>query len=206
MINHDARRSSKPSGAILPAIIVVTVILCASSLVWRSLSLGEGSLSATPGVFAAEAAKSGVGRWEKIVQEAKSEGKVTLLGPETATVRPSMLEAFRKAYPEIELEYQAGSIGSLATRLRAEIAQQKTSFDVVIGGTAVLRNKDILDPLTSRLMVADATDARLWRSSEGNGLKWIDHERQFAAQTSEWVFGYILINSRAVNPASIRSW
>jgi len=206
MINHDARRSSKPSGAILPAIIVVTVILCASSLVWRSLSLGEGSLSATTGVFAAEAAKSGTGRWEKIVQEAKSEGKVTLLGPETATVRPSMLEAFRKAYPEIELEYQAGSIGSLATRLRAEIAQQKTNFDVVIGGTAVLRNKDILDPLTSRLMVADATDARLWRSSEGNGLKWIDHERQFAAQTSEWVFGYILINSRAVNPASIRSW
>jgi iron(III) transport system substrate-binding protein len=25
-------------------------------------------------------------------------------------------------------------------------------------------------------------------------------------QTSEWVFGYIVVNSKAVNPASIRSW
>ena len=209
MIDHNAQRLRKPTPAILPVIVIIVAmtILSASRLpAWLHRSAGDGSPSMTAGALAAEAAKSGAGRWEKIVQEAKSEGKVTLLGPETAMVRPSMVEAFRKAYPEIELEYQAGSIGSLATRLRAELAQKKSSFDVVIGGTAVLRNKDILEPLTSRLMVADATDARLWRSSEGNGLKWIDHERQFAAQTSEWVFGYIVINSRALNPASIRNW
>ena len=131
---------------------------------------------------------------------------MTLLGPETAGVRPLLVEAFRKAYPEIELEYQSGSVGSLAARLRAEIAQKKTTFDVVIGGTAVLRNKDILEPLPNRLVLPEATDAKQWRSSESNGLKWIDHERQFAAQTSEWVFGYIVINSRSVNLASIRSW
>jgi ABC-type Fe3+ transport system substrate-binding protein len=97
-------------------------------------------------------------------------------------------------------------VGSLAARLRAEISQKKSTFDVVIGGTAVLRNKDLLDSLASKLFLGEAIDAKHWRSSEGNGLKWIDHERQFALQTSEWVFGYIVLNSRSVNPASIRSW
>lgn len=188
------------------SVVVLSMLSPAAPPVGKAEKAGAVWFGAPSNASAADAAKSAALRWDATVQAAKSEGKVTLLGPETASVRPALVEAFRKAYPEIELEYQAGSIGSLATRLRAEIAQKKTSFDVVIGGTAVLRNKDILDPLPSRLILADATDGKLWRSSEGSGLKWIDHEKQFAAQTSEWVFGYIVINARSVNPGSLKSW
>lgn len=201
------RKSTREKLLVLVTSVVVAAILSAyMPLAGQREITGEGSFGSPKSAMAAEAAKFAAGRWEKIVQEAKSEGKVTLLGPETATVRPSMIEAFRKAYPEIELEYQAGSVGSLATRLRAEMAQKKSTFDIVVGGTAILRNKDLVESLPNRLVLAEATEAKNWRSSEGNGLKWIDHERQLAAQTSEWVFGYIVINSRSVNPASIKSW
>ena len=42
--------------------------------------------------------------------------------------------------------------------MRAEIGQKKTTFDAVIGGTAVLRNKDILDPLPTKLLIPEAAD------------------------------------------------
>jgi iron(III) transport system substrate-binding protein len=165
-----------------------------------------GKISLAASSWAAEASQSTGARWDKIVQDAKSEGKVTLLGPQTAEVRPSLVEAFRKAYPDLALEYQSGSVGDLASRVRAEIGQKKTTFDLVIGGTAVLRNKDIVDSLAGRLIVPEAADLNRWRSSDGKGLKWIDRERQIAVQTSEWVFGYIVVNSRSVNPASLRFW
>ena len=155
--------------------------------------------------WAAEAPKPATIAWDKIVQDAKSEGKVTLLGPQTAEVRPSLIEGFRKAHSDLSVEYQSGSVGELASRVRAEIGQKKATFDLVIGGTAVLRNKDIIDSLAAKLL-PEAADASHWRFSDGKGLKWIDRERQSAVQTSEWVFGYIVVNSKAVNPASIRSW
>lgn len=210
MIDYQSKQRRKVSlekfFVMAISIVAIAILFAHAPQAGRREVTGEGWLGVPNRAAAAEAPKFVDGRWEKIVQEAKSEGKVTLLGPETAAVRPLLIEAFRKAHPEIELEYQSGSVGNLAPRLRAEINQKKTTFDIVIGGTAVLRNKDIIDSLPNRLVLAEATDAKHWRSSEGNGLKWIDHERQFAAQTSEWVFGYIVINSRSVNPNSIRSW
>jgi iron(III) transport system substrate-binding protein len=210
MSHHDSKHHRKFSLVRFPAYaitsIAIAILFAHGPQAGRRGIASEGWLAVSSLAAAGEATRPAGARWEASVKEAKSEGKITLLGPETAGVRPALVEAFRKAYPDIELEYQSGSVGSLAARLRAEISQKKTTFDVVIGGTAVLRTKDLLDLLPARLFVSEAMDAKHWRSSEGNGLKWIDHERQFALQTSEWVFGYIVLNSRSVNPASIKSW
>src|SRR6185503_11629112 len=48
-------------------------------------------------------------RWQDTVTKAKKEGKVVLLGPPVAEVRPSIIQAFQKEFPEIALDYQAGS-------------------------------------------------------------------------------------------------
>jgi len=34
----------------------------------------------------------------------------------------------------------------------------------------------------------------------------VDHEKQFALQTSEWVFSYVLVNSKLVEPGSLSTW
>jgi iron(III) transport system substrate-binding protein len=145
-------------------------------------------------------------RWQDTVAKAKKEGKVVLLGPPVAEVRPSIIQAFQKEFPEIALDYQAGSLGPMTAKLRAELASKKTSFDVAVGGTSVLRSRDLFDPINTRLMYPDANRPEAWRSTRGKGLKWVDHEKQFALQTSEWVFSYVLVNSKLVEPSSLTTW
>lgn len=145
-------------------------------------------------------------RWQDTVAKAKKEGKVVLLGPPVAEVRPSIIQAFQKEFPEIALDYQAGSLGPMTAKLRAELASKKTSFDVAVGGTSVLRSRDLFDPINTRLMYPDANRPEAWRSTRGKGLKWVDHEKQFALQTSEWVFSYVLVNSKLVEPGSLSTW
>ena len=145
-------------------------------------------------------------RWQDVLGKAKKEGKVVLLGPPVAEVRPSIIQAFQKEFPEITLDYQPGSLGPMTAKLRAELASKKTSFDVAIGGTSVLRSRDLFDPINTRLLYPDAIRSEAWRSTRGKGLKWVDHEKQFALQTSEWVFGYVVVNSKLVEPASLTTW
>lgn len=145
-------------------------------------------------------------RWEESVSKAKQEGKITVLGPPLAELRPSLIQAFQKAFPEIALEYQAGSVAPLVEKLRAEFEQKKSSLDVVIGGTTLLREKNLLDPIPPNLFLAEVVSPEPWESSKGKGLKWIDKENQFVLQTSEWVFGYVLVNSKAVNRDALATW
>lgn len=145
-------------------------------------------------------------QWEKVVREAKKEGKVSVLGPRSAEIRPPVMNAFQKAFPGIEIEIQAGSLGRLATRFGAELKQGKTSMDVVVGGTSALRSKDLLDPLLPKLILREAIDADKWHSSKGSGLKWIDQKQQYVVQTSEMVFGYVLVNTKMAGSGAIKSW
>lgn len=145
--------------------------------------------------------------WEEILRKAKSEGKVVLLGPPKEGVRRAVLRDFQKAYPDIILEYQGGNLGSFIPRLRAEQKRGATSIDITItGSSTILRNKDMFEPLPPRLLLSEAVDADVWRSSEGKGLKFNDREQQFSLQTSEWVFGYVLGNTELVDPDSLNSW
>ncbi len=145
-------------------------------------------------------------QWEKVVREAKKEGKVSVLGPRSAEIRPPVMKAFQKAFPGIEIEIQSGSLGRLASRFGAELRIGKTSMDVVVGGTSALRNKDLLDPLLPKLILPKAIDADKWRSSRGKGLKWIDQKKRYVVQTSEMVFGYVVVNTKLAGPGSIKSW
>jgi len=106
-------------------------------------------------------------QWEEIVRGATKEGKVSVLGPRAAEIRPPVMKAFQKAFPGIEIEIQSGSIGRMASRFGAELRLGKTSMDVVVGGTSALRNKDLLDPLLPKLILPKAIDADKWRSSKG---------------------------------------
>jgi len=145
-------------------------------------------------------------KWEKVLRDAKTEGKVVVLGPPLQDVRPSLMSAFKKSFPDISLEYQTADFGSLILKLRAEMAKGKASIDVVLGGTQPLQHKDILAPLHERLILPDAKDPAKWQSSLGQGLRFNDREQKFVLQTSEWVSGYVLVNSRNVDPATITSW
>lgn len=145
-------------------------------------------------------------RWEEWVGRAKQEGKIAVLAPPLAELRPSLVQAFQKAFPEISLEYQAGTVAPLVEKLRAEFEQKKSSLDVVIGGTSLLREKNLLEPIPPKLLLLEVINSQAWESSKGKGLKWIDKENQFVLQTSEWVFGYVLVNTKVVNRDALTTW
>ncbi|HSE89188.1 MAG TPA: hypothetical protein VLJ79_23445, partial [Candidatus Binatia bacterium] len=118
-------------------------------------------------------------RWEEWVARGKQEGKITVLAPPLAELRPSLIQAFQKAFPEITVEYQAGSVAPLVEKIRAEYEQKKSSLDVVIGGTSLLREKNLLEPIPPKLVLPEVINPEAWESSKGKGLKWIDKENQF---------------------------
>jgi hypothetical protein len=116
------------------------------------------------------------------------------------------MSAFKKSFPDVSLEYQPGEFVSMLPKLQAEMAKGKASIDIVIGGSQPLQHKEVLAPLNERIIVPDAIDPAKWQSSFGKGLKFNDREQKFVLQTSEWVSGYVLVNSRNVDPATITSW
>lgn len=201
--NTGASRSKRRRWKLWPALVVVfTVSLGNPSGVWWGRASGFFVLS----VSVADAASSQFS-WEEILREARKEGKVTVLGPPTPGIRPALIGAFQKAFPDIQVEYQTGIIGSYIPKLRAELAAGKTSIDVhLTGASSLLRNKELFEPLPSRIVLPEAADLNQWRSSRGNGHKFDDQEQRIALQTSEWVFGYIAVNNKMANPSSLTSW
>src|SRR5438094_7533363 len=40
-------------------------------------------------------------KWERVLRDAKAEGKVAVLGPPLQDVRPSLMGAFKKSFPDV---------------------------------------------------------------------------------------------------------
>src|SRR5437899_3275693 len=72
-------------------------------------------------------------RWEKILSAAKKEGKVVVWGPPGA-VGNALSQGFKKAFPDIDIEYSGASGRDQATKLRAERDGGVYSVDVIISG------------------------------------------------------------------------
>ena len=77
-------------------------------------------------------------RWEKIVAEAKKEGKVVVAGPPVPGFRQGLTDRFRNAFG-IGLEYLGLPSGELSIRLEREAAAGRVSVDANIGGASTAR-------------------------------------------------------------------
>src|SRR2546422_10947649 len=67
------------------------------------LPLGIASLSLQPAFSQTKPAWQE--RWEKVLTEAKKEGTVVVLGPPGDLIRGAMTDGFKKAFPNINIEY-----------------------------------------------------------------------------------------------------
>lgn len=53
-------------------------------------------------------------QWDKTISAAKKEGKVVVFGPAGDLIRNALIEAFKKSFPAIALEYVGGAPPSKA--------------------------------------------------------------------------------------------
>jgi iron(III) transport system substrate-binding protein len=117
------------------------------------------------------------GRWEKVLAEAKKEGKVVVDGPPGEFIRNALVQGFKKAFPDIAVEYSSGRGSELAAKIKAERDAGLYSIDLVLQGTstALLYFKPMgaLDPVRPALLIPEVADTKYWAD---NRLEFADAE------------------------------
>jgi iron(III) transport system substrate-binding protein len=144
-------------------------------------------------------------QWERVLQAAKQEGVVSLLGTTGVEVRDALTLPFEKAYG-IRVDYFGGSGSEQATRVSAERRAGKYAWDIFVGGTTTGFSSLIpikaFDPLDPALILPDVKDPKNWR---GGGIEFVDPGRQMVVMTPTHRV-ILIVNSSAVDPNSIKSY
>jgi iron(III) transport system substrate-binding protein len=151
------------------------------------------------------AAPSWQAEWERVLQAAKQEGVVSLLGTTGVEVRDGLTLPFQKAYG-IQVDYFGGSGSQQATRVSAERRAGQYLWDIFVGGTTTgltsmipMKAFDSLDPA---LILPEVKDPKNWR---GGGIEFVDLGRQMAVMTPTHRV-ILIVNSAAVDANSFKSY
>ncbi|HEY3302816.1 MAG TPA: extracellular solute-binding protein [Candidatus Binatia bacterium] len=143
--------------------------------------------------------------WERILQAAKKEGKLAMIGPPGADRRDALTETFQKKFG-ISIEYQADPGAGLSPRLNAERKAERYLWDVVVVGTTtgleVLVAGRVLDPLEPALILPEVKDLKLWR---GGALEFLDPGRQLLVMTP-FQRGTLFLNTNSANAKEFKSY
>src|SRR5713226_123860 len=135
-------------------------------------------------------------KWDKVLSEAKKEGKVVVWGPPGELIRKAMIEGFNKAFPDITIEFSGARGGEQATRIKAERDGGVYSVDVLLSGTTTaisqMKPMKALDPIEPALILPEVTDVKNWR---GNSLEFSDETTRF-----NLVFVIMLKTALVYNP------
>jgi iron(III) transport system substrate-binding protein len=153
----------------------------------------------------APAASSWQAEWERVLQAAKQEGVVSILGTTGVEVRDALTLPFQKAYG-IQVDYFGGSGSQQATRVSAERRAGKYAWDIFVGGTSTGLASMIpikaFDSLDSALILPDVKEPKNWR---GGGIEFVDPGRQMAVMTPTHRV-ILIVNTAAVDPSSFKSY
>jgi len=116
-------------------------------------------------------------KWDAALKQAKSEGKVVVMGPPGDRIRDAITQNFAKAFPDISLEFSGARGGELATKIKAERDAGIYSVDVLISGTstadAYFKPMKALDPIESVLILPEVANPKNWRD---NRLEFSDRD------------------------------
>jgi iron(III) transport system substrate-binding protein len=162
-------------------------------IVWSVFLLFNTGESATPG------------DWEQTLVKAKQEGQVVLgSGVGIPAFRQNVVSVFAKRFGfDVEIRVLEGA--ELTTVVGRECGAGRPSNDVLLGGLSELISvypKGCLSPAKPRLILGEVVNPQNWK---GGSLKWSDPEGQFFLQTSDQVYGSLIINSKLIKPHEITS-
>lgn len=172
---------------------------------WRLVLIVAGALFMLLPDFASGQSKPAwQERWEKVVSEAKKEGKVVVWGNPGELIREAMTQGFRKAFPDINIEYSGARGDEQATRARAEREGGIYSVDVLLSGTATailyFKPMGALDAIEPALILPEVTDLKQWR---GRQLEFADKESKYNLVFNNQVLPPLVYNPKEVKAGEI---
>jgi iron(III) transport system substrate-binding protein len=151
------------------------------------------------------AAPSWQAEWERVLEAAKREGVVSILGTTGVEVRDAMTLPFQKAYG-IRVDYFGGSGSQQASRVAVERRAGKYVWDIFVGGTTTGLTSMIpigaFDPLDPVLILPEVKDPKYWRGGE---IEFADPGRQMVVMTPTHRV-IVLVNSATVDANSFKSY
>lgn len=143
--------------------------------------------------------------WDKLVDAAKKEGKVTVSLPASAEMKRQIEEQFKKRYG-IEVETFTARGSSAVRRMADEFKAGVRHFDLHIGGSSSIvsgmLDEGILDPIEPWLALPEVKDPKQW----WGGHLWVDNAKRFVYTFQAYLSEVIWYNTDLVKPSEIRSY
>jgi len=157
-----------------------------------------------PAAHSQPAKAAGSAEWEKILEAARREGKVTVSLPASAELKKQLEENFKKRYGiEVETFTARGSAG--VRRMADEFKAGVRHFDLHIGGSSSIvsgmLDEGILDPVEPWLALPEVKDPQQW----WGGHLWVDNAKRFIYAFQAYLSEVIWYNTDLLNPSEIRS-
>ncbi len=148
---------------------------------------------------------AGAEEWEKVLEAAKKEGTVSVVGAVGSNRRDVLIQPFEKKYG-IKVDFWGDRGSSAGPKLSAERNAGKFLWDIYIAGTSgalsLLLPSGMLDPLEPALILPEVKDPKQWR---GGALEFVDPGKRFAVMTPSQR-GTLYVNPKVVKPDSITSY
>ena len=142
--------------------------------------------------------------WDKLIEGARKEGKVTVSLPASAELKRQIEEQFKKRFGiEVEVFTARGSAG--VRRMADEFKAGVRHFDLHIGGSSSIisgmLDEGIIDPIEAWLVLPEVRDPKQW----WGGHLWVDTAKRFIYMFQAYLPESIWINTDLVKPNELRS-
>ncbi len=167
-----------------------------------------GPRTASPGPDSGTGAtgqSSGNSEWDRVLAEAKKEGKVNVIGLQGENTREALTIPFERQYG-ISVEFFADAGPGVAPKVANEREAGQYLWDVYVLGTTTalqaLFPLGALDPLDDALILDDVKDGKNWRGGE---IEFLDPEHRLIVMTP-FQRGTLFINPTLVQPGEIKSY
>jgi ABC-type Fe3+ transport system substrate-binding protein len=143
--------------------------------------------------------------WKGILEAAKKEGKVVVMGSPDPVMRNEVIPKFTARYG-IPVEFVAGRSSQIVARVRNERASGIYSMDVFLSGPDTTANtlygEKLIDPVKPLLVLPEVVDGSKWK----RGKVWFaDPEERYVVRAFSSTASLLFINSDHVKPGELRS-
>jgi iron(III) transport system substrate-binding protein len=145
-------------------------------------------------------------RWDKVLADAKKEGKIAIAGPPGTPYR-NVMRGFEKKYPEIILEYQGFTPATFTARFSKERQVGQHLWDLYITGPTGFdikaKKAGELDPIRPLFILPDVSDERVWLG--GFDKAFLDAEKQYVFAFQAQITPQVHVNREFVSEKDLNT-
>jgi ABC-type Fe3+ transport system substrate-binding protein len=140
--------------------------------------------------------------WDRVMKAAQAEGQLTVAA--FPLLAEKMTAAFKRD-TGLHINFLGGNAAEQSARLEAEARAKNLTIDILIGGgreLGAMMHDGLLQPVLPQLLLPGIAPTNF----RDGRIKWMDTAGRYNLQGSEYVFGWLIVNTGIVKPEELKSW